>query len=257
MVVPLGWEAAETSAASPPSTTTFVAAPSPVEVVREKEETLAIEGSASPLNPRVVTASMSSTFWILLVACLSTERRGVAPGHPRSVVADEDARGAAVSELHLDAGGACVEGVLDEFLDHRGRAVDDLPGGHLLGHPGVEDVDARACSLLLGHGSCGIVHPGAGFPTGWRVESLAMPETDENRLLPLREVEQLVELLRESGVGEIRVRQGETEISVKARPEVPATPFGDQVASATQGVPDVVESEPRPRWTGCTPCVRP
>src|SRR5215204_4977756 len=43
-------------------------------VVREKEETLAIEGSASPLNPRVVTASISSTFRILLVACLSTER---------------------------------------------------------------------------------------------------------------------------------------------------------------------------------------
>ena len=71
-----------------------------------------------------------------------------------------------------------------------------------------------------------------------------MPEIDENRPLPLREVEQLVELVRESGVGEIRVRLGETEISVKARPEVPATPFGNQVASGTQGVPDVEEYEP-------------
>ena len=77
-----------------------------------------------------------------------------------------------------------------------------------------------------------------------------MPETDENRPLPLREVEQLVELVRESGVGEIRVRQGETEISVKARPEVPATPFGDQVARVTQGVPEVVESEPSPEMDG-------
>jgi len=71
-----------------------------------------------------------------------------------------------------------------------------------------------------------------------------MPEMDEKRPLPLREVEQLVELLRESGVGEIRVRQGETEISVKARPE------GDQVASAAQGVPEVVESEPSPEMDG-------
>ena len=77
-----------------------------------------------------------------------------------------------------------------------------------------------------------------------------MPEIDENRPLPLKEVEQLVELVRESGVGEIRVRQGETEISVRARPEVPTTSFGDQVVSATQGVPDVVESESSPETDG-------
>jgi len=77
-----------------------------------------------------------------------------------------------------------------------------------------------------------------------------MPEIDENRPLPLREVEQLVELVRQSGVGEIRVRQGETEISVKARPEVSATPFGNQVASGTQVVPEGVESEPSPEMDG-------
>jgi acetyl-CoA carboxylase biotin carboxyl carrier protein len=75
-----------------------------------------------------------------------------------------------------------------------------------------------------------------------------MPEMDENRPLPLREVEQLVELVRESGVGEIRVRQGETEISVKARPEVP--PPANQVLSGTQGVPEVVESDPSPEMDG-------
>src|SRR5215212_11129188 len=91
----------------------------------------------------------------------------------------------------------------------------------------------------------GIVHPGAGFPTGRRVESLTVPETEENRPLPLREVEQLVELVRESGVGEIRVRQGETEISVKARPEIPAMPPAHQIMG-TQGVSEVVESEPSP-----------
>jgi len=72
-----------------------------------------------------------------------------------------------------------------------------------------------------------------------------MPETDENRRdpLPLREVERLVELLRESGVGEIRVRRGETEISVKARPEA-TTP------QAIQGLPETVEPETSPEMDG-------
>ena len=50
-----------------------------------------------------------------------------------------------------------------------------------------------------------------------------MRNEEENRQdpLPLDQVERVVELLRESGVGEIRVRLGETEISVKATPEAP------------------------------------
>jgi acetyl-CoA carboxylase biotin carboxyl carrier protein len=40
--------------------------------------------------------------------------------------------------------------------------------------------------------------------------------------LPLEDVGRLVELLAESGVGEIRVKQGELEITVKAKTEVPA-----------------------------------
>src|SRR5215208_3635599 len=39
--------------------------------------------------------------------------------------------------------------------------------------------------------------------------------------LPLEEVERLVDLVRESGVGEIRVRQGDVEISVKSGLEAP------------------------------------
>jgi acetyl-CoA carboxylase biotin carboxyl carrier protein len=75
-----------------------------------------------------------------------------------------------------------------------------------------------------------------------------MPESEENPkdLLPLGEVERLVELLHESGVGEIRVRQGETEISVKARPEAPvAVP-----QAGHQGVPEMVEPETSPEMDG-------
>ena len=55
-----------------PSAMTLVPAPSPVEVVREKAETLAMEGNASPRKPRVMTDSMSVAVRILLVACLKT-----------------------------------------------------------------------------------------------------------------------------------------------------------------------------------------
>jgi acetyl-CoA carboxylase biotin carboxyl carrier protein len=74
-----------------------------------------------------------------------------------------------------------------------------------------------------------------------------MPENEENpkRPLPLGEVERLVELLRESGVGEIRVRQGETEISVKARPEAPVA-----APQASQGVSEIVEPETSPEMDG-------
>jgi len=47
-------------------------------------------------------------------------------------------------------------------------------------------------------------------------------EEPGQRSLPLDEVERLVDLVRESGVGEIRVRRGEVEITVKARPEAPS-----------------------------------
>ena len=47
--------------------------------------------------------------------------------------------------------------------------------------------------------------------------------------LPLEDVSRLVELVRESGVGELSVRQGELEVTVRARPE-PATTVQAQPA---------------------------
>jgi acetyl-CoA carboxylase biotin carboxyl carrier protein len=93
---------------------------------------------------------------------------------------------------------------------------------------------------------------GGGFSHGLTIESLAMPEMDENRRdpLPLREVELLVELVRESGMGEIRVRQGETEISVRARPEISTTPPANRATSGTQGVPEGGEPERSPEMDG-------
>ena len=83
-----------------------------------------------------------------------------------------------------------------------------------------------------------------------------MREVEENRYdpLPLEEVERLVNLLRESGVGEIRVRQGETEITVKALPEAPAltSPAPQQAAEAraAEAVAEAAESEASPETNG-------
>jgi acetyl-CoA carboxylase biotin carboxyl carrier protein len=62
--------------------------------------------------------------------------------------------------------------------------------------------------------------------------------------LPLDQVERVVELLRESGVGEIRVRLGETEISVKAMPEAtPAAPVPPLLPAETALEPAKVVPE--------------
>ena len=58
--------------------------------------------------------------------------------------------------------------------------------------------------------------------------------------LPLGDVGRLVELLARSGVGEIRVRQGELEITVKAKPEAPAAPAVAAPAAAEPAVLPVV-----------------
>lgn len=54
-------------------------------------------------------------------------------------------------------------------------------------------------------------------------------------------VEQLVDLVRESGVGEVRVRQGELEITVKAASEPGPPPPAARVEAPAEPVPEVEE----------------
>jgi hypothetical protein len=58
------------------------------------------------------------------------EQRVVAP-HATAVVGDDDAAAAAGVEVDGDRAGARVEGVLDQLLDHRSRALDHLAGRDL------------------------------------------------------------------------------------------------------------------------------
>ncbi len=56
--------------------------------------------------------------------------------------------------------------------------------------------------------------------------------------LPLDDVGRLVELLAESGVGEIRIRQGDLEITVKAKAEAPAEQPAPPVALSVETIPE-------------------
>lgn len=57
--------------------------------------------------------------------------------------------------------------------------------------------------------------------------------------LPLDDVGRLVELLAESGVGEIRIRQGDLEITVKAKAEIPVEQPAPPAALNVETIPEV------------------
>jgi hypothetical protein len=103
-----------------------------VEVVREKAETLAMEGNASPRKPMVRTDSMSLAVRILLVAWLETLSLVSSSDMPEplSLTRMRSRPPSAISTSTTCGTG--VKGVLRELLDHGGGAVYDLSGGHLL-----------------------------------------------------------------------------------------------------------------------------
>ena len=72
-----------------------------------------------------------------------------------------------------------------------------------------------------------------------------MNETpQDDRTLPLEEVERLVDLVRESGVGEIRIRRGEVEVRVKASPAPQREPgVGEQPVRESAEQPGEPSSE--------------
>src|SRR5690606_31571 len=72
-----------------------------------------------------------------------------------AVVAHADQLDAAVFELNVDAVGAGVEAVLEQFLDHGSRTFDDFTGGNLVAQPLAEEVDAGGVGL--GHYVVGIL----------------------------------------------------------------------------------------------------
>ena len=62
--------------------------------------------------------------------------------HPVSVILDEDSLATTVFELDADRRGACVDGVVEEFLDHGSRPLDHFASGDLVDERIAEEPNA-------------------------------------------------------------------------------------------------------------------
>ena len=69
--------------------------------------------------------------------------------HAAAVVGDAYELAPAALDRDHDAGGAGVERILQQLLDHRSRPVDDLAGRDLIGHLVGQYVDAAHCLRYL------------------------------------------------------------------------------------------------------------
>jgi len=78
------------------------------------------------------------------VAWRSYGEREIAMGHAAAVIGDADAPPAAAIGENVDAAGAGVDGVLDQFLHHARGTFDHLAGG--------DAVDDLFGELADGHG---------------------------------------------------------------------------------------------------------
>jgi len=90
--------------------------------------------------------------------CVTLEgEQGVVAHHAATVVGNADEAATASFDFDADAGGAGIEGVLQQLLDDGGGAVDDLAGGDLVGDLVGENADAahagsRIFALRCGEG---------------------------------------------------------------------------------------------------------
>ncbi len=69
-------------------------------------------------------------------------QHGVVAHHAATVIGDLDELLAAGFDVHTDAPRARIQRVLQQLLDHRGRALHHLAGGDLVGYIFGENVDA-------------------------------------------------------------------------------------------------------------------
>ena len=143
MHVPSRVPTSRIDAACPPSMRTSVPLSAPRARVRiTKCDTDAMLGSASPRNPSVRIAPRSSGREILLVACRSTASCASVRLHALAVVLDANQLLAAELDGDRDPRRTRIERVLDQFLDHRGRPLDDFAGGNLIGEVQGKAVNA-------------------------------------------------------------------------------------------------------------------
>ena len=94
-------------------------------------------------------------------------QRQLAGRDAAAVVADADQVDAAAFQGHVDVAGAGIEGVFQQLLDDRGRSLDDLAGGDLVGQLRRQLADRP--SRRLSHRHRGGAAPACGRPRHWPV----------------------------------------------------------------------------------------
>ena len=81
----------------------------------------------------------------------------------RAVVGDADQLGPTFEDVDFDAGGQCVEAVLEEFLNDASRTLDHFAGGNLINDEGLERLNPRHVTgrLMVSGQSGPAIVPGA------------------------------------------------------------------------------------------------
>ena len=125
-------------------------AASRVRLVIDRRDTEAIEASASPRNPIVATPSRSSQAGDLAGGVARERERQLLARDAGAVVLDLHALDAAGLEHHGDRLRAGVDAVLQQLLQHRGRALDHLARGDLADQQLRQDADRGSCEIRLG-----------------------------------------------------------------------------------------------------------
>jgi len=82
---------------------------------------------------------------------LEGQQRVVAQ-HAAAIVGDADEAPAAGFHLHADLGGAGVQAIFEQLLDHRGRPLDHFSGGDFIGDLVGEDANAAQTPMVAVEG---------------------------------------------------------------------------------------------------------
>jgi hypothetical protein len=87
-------------------------------------------------------------------------QRQVIGRNAAAIVAHPQQLDAALLHIDIDAFGTGVEAILQQLLDHRGRALDHFTGGNLVRQPRAEQLDARSIGQHLVHSLAASSVPG-------------------------------------------------------------------------------------------------
>jgi hypothetical protein len=140
--VPSGSPASSTRMILPPLISrTVPAASSSARVSRCRRATEAIEGSASPRNPRVEMLSRSSVSLIFEVAWRSKASMASSRTMPQPLSVIWISFFPPAFDLNANARGTGVQRVLQQLLHHRRGTLDHLAGGDLVGDSFGKNVD--------------------------------------------------------------------------------------------------------------------